>query len=179
MKLDLGSGPRPKDGFKGVDIVPGVTDYTFNLCSGKRWPFEDNSVEELNSSHFIEHISNVYVTTPDGIKDALFHFFDEAYRIIVPGGTFTVQWPALQSVRAFQDPTHRRYIPHTTIAYLSKQGRIDMGVDHYNVNCDWSGTCSPTISNEEALRSDEVQAKRFTELWNVAIDYVAVLKAVK
>lgn len=185
LKLDLGAGPRPREGFQGVDIVEGVTDHCFDLCSGFRWPFEDNSVEELHSSHFIEHIKNDYIKVYGendvllGEQDALFRFFDEAYRVAKPGATFTVIWPALQSVRAFQDPTHRRFIPHFMIAYLSVEGRKAMGVEHYNVKCNWEGTVNPTIPTDESTRSPEVQAKRFAELWNVAADFHAVLKAVK
>lgn len=215
LRLDLGSGPRPAEGFKGVDIVPGVTDYTFDLCCGQRWLFEDDSVDELRSSHFIEHIRADYVPTYRNetrpgkhgtlqlrgiMQDALLFFFDEAFRVAKPGALFTVQWPALQSVRAFQDPTHRRFIPHTTITYLSREGRTVMGVEHYGATCNWIGTVAPTIpkppETEEdkamALRadsSDEKQAwarkialeqqRSFERDWNYSIDFIATLKAQK
>jgi hypothetical protein len=203
LKLDLGSGPRPAEGFLGVDVVPGQTDYTFDLCSGEDWPFRIDSVDELRSSHFIEHIDAGYVRTKyDQRIDALLFFFDEAFRIAKPGAVFTVQWPALQSVRAFQDPTHRRFIPAEAITYLSREGRKAMGVEHYGATCNWVGHVTfsmpgPTpeqVKEDEqmALRadsSDEKQAyaakrqaeqgRRYIETWNWTQDFIAVLKAVK
>lgn len=180
LKLDLGSGPRPRDGFKGVDWIVGVTDYRCHLWDGSKWPFEDNSVDELHCSHVIEHVKNDYIQTYKGEEqDALLFFFDEAYRIAKPGAVFTVIWPALQTVRAFQDVTHRRFIPHTMIAYISREGRKAMGVDHYVGECDWIGTVNPTMQHEETLRSSEIQAKRFNECWNTISDFWANLKANK
>lgn len=211
LRLDLGSGPRPAEGFKGVDVVPGVTDYCWNLCTGERWPFEGESVDELRSSHFIEHIDAGYVRPVEfggmprtGTQriDALLFFFDEAFRIAKDGAVFTVQWPALQSVRAFQDPTHRRFIPAEMITYLSRDGRKAMGVEHYGATCNWVGSVQPTIQGptpEEqkeaelmALRadsSDEKQAwlqktqaeqgRRYRETWGFSQDFIAVLRAVK
>ena len=206
LKLDLGSGPRPAEGFKGVDIVQGVTDFRVDLCSGESWPFAANSVDELRSSHFIEHIDAGYVWIGErgfqARRDALLWFFDEAFRVAKDGAVFTVQWPALQSVRAFQDPTHRRFIPAETITYLSREGRKAMGVEHYGATCNWVGHVQPTIpgptadetkeAEAMALRadsSDEKQAwiqrvqseqgRRYRETWNYAQDFIAVLKAVK
>lgn len=223
LKLDLGSGPRPAEGFKGCDIAPGQTDYTFDLCSGTKWPFPDSSVDELRSSHFIEHIDAGYVHRRSGPVskawvarkgggaeeieiglgpriDALLFFFDEAFRVAKPGAVFTVQWPALQSARAFQDPTHRRFIPAEMITYLSVDGRESMGVSHYGANCNWIGSVQPTIpipaeTDEDkamALRADSSdekqewamkrgleQQRRYQETWNFCHDFIAHLKAVK
>lgn len=192
LRLDLGSGPRPADGFKGVDVVDGITDFCVDLSDGAPWPFEDDSVDELRSSHFIEHIRNDYFMQPvpaykgdKGFgralpKDLLFHFFDEAFRIIKPGGTFTIQWPALQSVRAFQDPTHRRFIPAETMNYLHRGIREQMGLAHYNVKCNWiTVSCAPTIDMAWGQRAAEVQQVKYREAWNFSSDFIAVLKADK
>lgn len=206
LRLDLGSGPRPAPGFKGVDVVPGQTDFTFDLCNGERWPFEDDSVDELRTSHFIEHIDAIYISPgkSHGAEprrlDALLWFFDEAFRVAKPGATFTVQWPALKSVRAFQDPTHRRFIPAETITYLCIEGRKAMGVEHYGATCNWIGTVAPTIpqmpETEEdklmALRADssdekiawaskkyEAQRRQYWHEWEFSQDFIATLRAVK
>lgn len=180
LRLDLGSGPRPADGFKGVDIVKGVTDFCFDLGSPYRWPWEDNSVDALRSSHFIEHLPAVYHTTLGPPKDALFHFFDEAFRVAKPGATFELIWPALQNVRAFQDPTHRRFIPAEMLAYLSAENRRAMGLEHYNVGCNWiTHHCVPTIPAELGLKAAEVQQRLYRESWSFSSDFVATLKAAK
>jgi hypothetical protein len=137
IKLDLGCGSRPKDGFSGVDIVGPDVDFLIDLASGHRWHFQTSSVDALASSHFIEHIPAEYVQTPDGGQDALFWFFDEAWRIAKPGALFELRWPGYNSVWAFQDPTHRRFIPVQALAYLSIKSRAELGVSQYNVRCDW------------------------------------------
>lgn len=153
MKLDLGAGSCPREGFTGVDIVKIGDGIAFDLVSGLRWPWETSSIEELASSHFIEHIPNDNVMTmserpcPCGAancrsrqqvrKDALFFFFDEAFRVIQPGGLFYLTWPALKSSDAFRDPTHRRFIPLEMLHYLSIGGRAAMGISHYEASCNW------------------------------------------
>lgn len=133
IKLDLGCGQNPKEGFQGIDSSKhSKAEYTFDLC-WDAWPFEDDSVDELYCSHFIEHIPANFC----GEKDLLFQFFDEAYRVAKPGCKFYLQWPYFQSARAFQDPTHRRFIPIETMFYLQREWRINNGLDHYNVNCNW------------------------------------------
>lgn len=201
IRLDLGSADRPAPGFEGVDIVPGLTDHCFDLCNGKPWPFPDNSVSELRSSHQIEHIDAVYLDLGGGKRiDALLWFFDEAFRVAKPNALFTVQWPALQNVRAFQDPTHRRFIPAEMITYLAREGRQAMGVEHYGATCNWIGTVAPTIrpdpeTDEDramALRADssdekqawmrrkgEEQQRRYFTTWGYAQDFQALLRAVK
>jgi hypothetical protein len=199
LRLDLGSGDRPSPGFKGVDVSP-VTDFTFDLCDGKPWPFKSDSVDEMRSSHFVEHIDACYLNVGGKRIDALLWFFDEAFRIAKPGAVFTVIWPALQNVRAFQDPTHRRYIPAETVSYLCRDGRNAMGLSNYGAICNWIGTVVPTIpipaetdeDRELALKADSSDAKqawlsqrqaeqqrRYVETWNYSQDFIATLKAVK
>ncbi len=76
MKLDLGCGRAPAEGYVGVDLpIQTATSRTieilenlrsqridergiirFDLASGVPWPFEDGSIEGLYSSHVIEHL---------------------------------------------------------------------------------------------------------------------------
>lgn len=204
LRLDLGSGPRPKEGFEGVDIVPGVAKHCVDLSGGTPWPWPDNSVDELHSSHTIEHLDDWSLHGVDGYPggrvDVLYHFLDQAFRIAKPNAVFTVIWPALQSVRAFQDPTHRRFIPAESTIYWSIEGRKAMGQEHLGIKCNWVGTCQPTISadpeSEEdklmALRADssddkqawmkrksEEQQRRYRNEWNYSQDFIGVFRAAK
>lgn len=176
LKLDLACGTKVEDGWTGVDKwAKGDRITTLDLITFP-WPWDDNSVDELRCSHFIEHIP--MSETMDG-RDLLCAFFDEAYRVAKPGANFRVIWPALQSVRAFMDPTHRRFIPAEFTLYLSKEWRSANGLEHYLGRCNWVGGVVPTMAQEEGLRAQEVQARRYREAWNVSQDFVADLKAIK
>lgn len=123
-RLDLGSGSKPKPGFWGIDraAAPGVT--PFDLASGLPWPFADESIEELYSSHFIEHVPACDVAAYEfvrpshrpgepelrspvptrwsryvGQRDALCWVMDEAFRVCKPGARFRLRWPALVDER--------------------------------------------------------------------------------
>lgn len=160
-RLDLGCGTRPKEGFTGVDIRgwqggdPSVI-IAWDLADGSRpWPFDDEQIEELYCSHMIEHIEarDTWVERRGVLQDSLFYFFDQAYRVAKPGATFTLLWPALEGSAeslqelggrplvmpgpVFQDPTHRRYLSRAFLNYLSVEGRRGLGVEQYEIRCDW------------------------------------------
>lgn len=163
MKLDLACGQRCREGFEGVDIsFVGMADnvrWTVDLVSGERWPWADESVEELYCSHFIEHIPAEFIQYGKGYKtkDALLFFFDEAWRIAQLGAIFTIIWPNVKNVAAFQDPTHRRFLPLEFTNYLSRQWRERAGLSHYNVDCNWiieavhCGFLEPSVSMNPSL----------------------------
>ena len=73
IKLDIGCGKNKRDGFIGIDIDSNsdadITASALNL------PFKNSSVDEISSSHLVEHFSPV----------DLQKFFDEIYRVLKPG----------------------------------------------------------------------------------------------
>jgi len=187
LKLDLGCGQSCREGFQGVDIVPGKgVKYVVNLMKFP-WPFKDNSCEQLYSCHFVEHLAPVFISpkgeyklaadSPDD-QDLLFRFFDECWRILIPKGKMMVVVPACGSDRAFQDPTHRRFIASNTFLYLSGQWREQQKLDHYNVKCRFSQTVD-AIPVEPQSRVPEVQRRMSLHYRNYISDYVANLEAVK
>lgn len=181
-RLDLAGGQTPRQGFEGVDIWPGAQ-HVVNLQQYP-WPFEDESVLEINCSHYIEHIPMEMVHTgslcticpPTPPKDALFAFFDECYRILVPDGWLHIVVPAHRSDRAFQDPTHRRFITAQTFAYMNQEWRGTNKLDHYNVDCNFIGDCNPIVDQALTLRVPEVAQQRMQREWNTVIDWVAKLQ---
>lgn len=52
-KIDLGAGQYPKEGFTRIDFDTQGTDIIWDIKDGI--PLPDGSVEELYSSHFLEH----------------------------------------------------------------------------------------------------------------------------
>lgn len=185
VKLDLACGQRPRDGYEGVDVWKGAK-HVLDLLTFP-WPWKDDSVDAIYCSHFIEHIP--METVGDGRlragykkhlgKDLLFAFFDECYRILVPGGEMHVICPNARSNRAFQDPTHRRFIVSETFFYLSRDWRTANSLDHYNVECNFGGNVNPIIPAELTLLHPEAQAVRFHTQWNAIMDWDAKMKAIK
>ena len=62
----------------------GALRLNYNLL--KPWPIENNSLEFIAGSHFIEHLD-----LNDGIK-----FLEEAFRVLRPGGTIRLSCPDLE-----------------------------------------------------------------------------------
>jgi len=191
LKLDLGCGQNPKEGFEGVDIRGGKASRVVDLFKFP-WPFEDGSVEELHSSHFLEHIPAREIEEQDlhpgdgpamaarreqflG-QDMFFAFMDECYRILKPDCWMHVVVPSGRSNRAFQDPTHRRFFMQETFVYLNAEWRKSQGLDHYRVACNFAGDIGHSMPQEEGLRAPEALNQRINTMWNVTVDFIAKLK---
>ena len=200
LKLDLACGAliNKKEGYFGIDIIPheGV-DCVMDL-QRYPWDIESNSAEEINCSHYVEHIKhdNVSARIQDVVNksatfeefkknintpeftdnlDEFIKFMNEVYRILKPGGKLTITCPFYTSVRAFGDPTHTRYIGDWTFYYFNKEWRDLNGVGHLNLECDFDIRYSYGIENEMTLKSEEVRNKHFKYDWNVINDIYAVL----
>ena len=193
LYLDLAAGAHPVEGFAPVDRVK-VTPETivFDLVSGHRWPWKDNSVDGFACQHFIEHIPAEerqcwHVSIQDGLpfgrwvrQDLLFWFFDEAFRVAKPGAEMQLVWPSLKSTDAFRDPTHRRFLPLEFLHYLSRSGREVMGLSHYVAHCNWISAQAQIqqepLPEEASVRWTEYDRNR---LWDVQRAFSVVLRAEK
>src|SRR3954468_10846969 len=87
LRLDLGCGYVKEPGYVGLDDLRGVgglagqfpsveggPDVSLDLNEDV-YPFADGSVEEIRSRHFLEH-------------SHLDHVFEQAHRLLRPGGSF-------------------------------------------------------------------------------------------
>jgi len=180
VRLDLGGGENPREGYESVDAFAPNAPHKVHLWNGQRWPFDDNSVDALHSSHTIEHVDAAWIDSYHGSKiDALMFFFTEAFRVLKPGGAFTLQWPALQNVRAFMDPTHRRFIPREFLMYLDKTWREANKLDHYltgGLPLDFKTVAAnPSVPETEAAKPDVVQQQNANDHWNFFQDWVVTL----
>jgi SAM-dependent methyltransferase len=154
VKIDIGCGPNKKEGFLGIDAIPfpGV-DYVFNVGS-ERFPFEDNSIDEGHSSHFVEHLTNKERT----------HFMNEMYRVLKPGAKLAVICPYWASGRAYGDPTHQ-WPPITDFwfYYLGKDWRMVNAPHTDSTNwpqgysCNFSATWGYGLHPSVSTRNAEYQ----------------------
>lgn len=178
MKLDIACGVRKEEGFTGIDIR-GDADIVHDLFVFP-WPLEDNSVEEISIKHFVEHIPH-YRPEWNGI-DGWWLFWEEVYRILVPGGTVTVIHPYVKSDRAFWDPTHTRYIHEMTWYYLDETWRKDNLLDHYDgadIDFEVAVIEGMGVSDDIAQRSLDMQTFSRIHYWNVLSDLRITLKSRK
>ena len=148
------------------------------------WPWADSSVDALHCSHFAEHIpmcftSGGQIPVDENDKDLWCAFFDECWRILKPGASMTVIVPYLQSHRAFQDPTHRRFHSETNFAYLDKNWREANGLAHYLGKGDFVVACDRIAPADEGLRHAEAAQMRAFHYWNTTLDVRANLTARK
>lgn len=118
LLLDLGCGLNPKPGFTGVDLYSPL-DGVVKADLEKTWPFEDNSVAAIYTSHYIEHVRDWD------------HFWTEAHRVMKVGAYAIMCSPYYSSVRAFQDPDHKQAISEHRYYYLNRTAREQMHVNHY------------------------------------------------
>jgi len=79
--VDVGAGEDPHpQATVTADIREGVGDLCFDAGT-ERWPMDDASVDKVIARHLLEHLADPT------------HFFDEAARVLVEGGTLQIHVP--------------------------------------------------------------------------------------
>lgn len=169
IKLDLGCGPRPLEGFVGVDALDfGNANIVKHDLRITPWPFEDNSVVQAHCSHFLEHLTNL------NDKWERVKFFNELYRVMVPGtynaagapetGFAKIIIPHWASQRFYGDPTHKEPFSEMGVYYLDPEWRknnaphTDISNNPNGYSCHWACTLDWTIhQNMVGRNSDYVQ----------------------
>lgn len=162
LKLDLACGSNKAEGFTGVDIVKTKAVDIIHDLEQYPWPFADNSVEEVNISHYIEHTSD------------LIKFMNELHRILKPGAKAQIVAPYYSSMRAWQDPTHVRAISEATFLYFNQQWLRDNKLDHYAVTADFDFSYGYAFYPEWVARSEEARAFAIKH-YNNAISDISVM----
>jgi ubiquinone/menaquinone biosynthesis C-methylase UbiE len=169
VKLHIACGQQKQPGFKGVDTAkyPEV-DFVWDLEKFPWKPFEDGSVEEVYCAHYIEHTSD------------LMKFMDEVWRICQNGAKATFTAPYYSSMRAWQDPTHKRAISEATFLYSDKNWRVANKLDHYPIKCNFKVEKMVLFFNPPWDKKTD-EAKQFAQqhYWNVVSDILVELRAVK
>lgn len=167
LKLDLGCGPHPREGFVGVDSrqFPGVQ-HLIDL-GRERWPWDDGSVEEAHCSHMLEHLT----------QEQRCHFLNELHRVLKKDGRCTIITPHWASHRAYGDPTHAwPPVAESFYWYVSKKFR-DEQAPHTNdmLCCDFDATYGYSLATWMQGRSLEFQQGALAMYKEAAQDMAATL----
>ena len=90
MKLNLGSGPeKGSNGWTNIDLGGGA-DLAIDLTHGI--PFEDNSISQIYTSHFLEHLSYEQINP----------LLIECLRVLQPGSSLLICVPDSEAfIRAY------------------------------------------------------------------------------
>jgi predicted SAM-dependent methyltransferase len=118
LKLNLGSGTNPREGFVNVDANAAHKPDRVALLPPI--PFPDESCELVFSSHFLEHL-----TKADASR-----LVAEAWRVLVPGGEFEAIVPYAFHEWAVQDPTHLSFwVPESFYYYTEVYNYLSYGLE--------------------------------------------------
>lgn len=172
LKIDLGCGPNPREGFEGADqyAFDGKVKHVFDLRH--KWPWADGSVAEAHSSHFVEHLT----------ATERMHFCNELYRVLVMGGTCQIIVPHWASCRAYGDPTHQ-WPPVSEFYwyYLSRDWRqknaphTDASLLPGGFDCNFQATWGYSLRPDLHTRNQEYQQFAIGNYKETCLDTIATL----
>lgn len=129
----------------------------------------DNTISEIYCSHFIEHIG-----------EELIPFMEECFRVLEPDGKAHFEMPYYTSIRAWQDPTHKRPISEFTFHYFNKEWLKSQGIGHYNIKADFKieEIRYHYPNGMQGMGEEELKYMR-EHAWNTVADFEVILKAIK
>jgi hypothetical protein len=173
IKLDIGCGPNPKEGYIGCDIIPFNESVKVFHAGRDTWPFEDESVEEVHASHFLEHLTNLNEAWERT------HFFNEANRVLVKSGKISLVFPHWASQRYYGDPTHKEPFSEFGFYYLDKEWRktqaphADIEFNPNGYSCDFTSTWGYGLRPDIQTRNMEYQQYAMQNFKEVLTDIIA------
>lgn len=185
--IDLACGNNKREGYWGVDEAKtDAADQQVDL-EVFPWPWEDGSVDGLHCSHYVEHAP---MYRPDG-QDGLIAFMNECHRILrkpvgtegedgyIEGGRMTIIHPDCKSTRAFQDPTHRRFIPQQTWYYFNREWMKANALDHYPITADFDVIVIQGLGMNPTFQARNAEMTQFalTHHWEAVADLQVELRA--
>lgn len=197
LRIDIGSGKNPKEGFIGIDAIDFGQEYQADLryapwalCGEKRagwidylqrtgmahipqgvarktgkWMLPDNAVDEVHSSHFVEHLTGA----------ERIGFFNELYRVMKPGAVATIVTPNWSHARAYGDPTHQ-WPPMSSWypLYLNKEWRSTQA-PHVPFTCDFNHSIAGAWDGRLNGRTPEYTQTAMNNETNAWADLIVTL----
>jgi SAM-dependent methyltransferase len=121
LKLNIGCGKSPIEGYVNIDIA---TDCDLKLdLEDAKFPFDDDSCDEIFASHVFEHIRN------------FIPLMNECNRVLKKDGKLIIKVPCYPAPEAFSDPTHVRFFTTRSFEYFDYRSPLfqdhEYGIDPY------------------------------------------------
>jgi len=129
VKLELGCGKSKKAGFVGLDIK----DYS-KIYAGHEFkqqdiaegiPYDDDSVEELHSYHFIEHIPDHFNKEKQIIEDGVGWIIREIHRVCKDGAKVVLEVPMFnlweEHKHIFRGTAFKEYVDEGLFKEISRK----------------------------------------------------------
>ena len=164
LRIDIGVGKTKMDGWEGIDAIDFGQKHVHDIHKGLPW-LEDNSVDEVRSSHFVEHL-----TGAERIP-----FFNELYRVMKPKATALIVTPNWSHSCAYGDPTHQwppmsEWYP----LYLNKPWR-DANAPHAAYTCDFDHVVAGSWDQSIESRNPETKSFMMRQYTNAFRDLIITL----
>ena len=167
LRLDIGCGKGTPEGWVGIDAIDFGQKHVLDVRKGI--PYQDNSVDEVRSSHFVEHL-----TGAERIA-----FFNDLYRVLKKDATAQIITPNWSHSCAYGDPTHQwppmsQWYP----LYLHKEWRA-ANAPHAPYTCHFdhvvAGSWDPSVEG----RNPETKSMMMNNYTNAWRDLIVTLTARK
>lgn len=163
MKLNIGSGIKKFEGYVNIDSDHNCNPDVVMILGEDKFPFDDNTVEEVIAHHVFEHIGSGF-----------FDFMKELYRVCKHQAIIDVQVPHPRHDYFLGDLTHVRAITVENIRHLSKTWCQTQGY----INSSWSGLAKQLNVDFEIISYNYILDESFKQLiQNITdtnqIDYMA------
>lgn len=155
------------EGYANIDVLdlPNV-DIVYDLTKGI--PLPDNSVNEVYSAHFLEHLEDTVA------------IMKEIYRVCVPGALVRIKVPYFKSIGAFKDPTHKSFFTEKTFDYFDKDHLLNNELPEYNLGVNFKVEKISYIWSSPLLRYLPGKKHFFIKFfWNIARSIYYELRVVK
>lgn len=167
LRLDIGCGKTKMDGWEGIDSIDFGQKHVHDVRKGL--PFADNSVSEVRSSHFVEHL-----TGQERIA-----FFNELWRVMKDGATAQIVTPNWSHACAYGDPTHQwppmsQWYP----LYLHKEWRAN-NAPHVGYTCHFDHVVAGSWDQSIEGRNPETKSMMMNNYTNAWRDLIVTLTARK
>ena len=164
IRLDIGCGKTTPEGWEGVDAIDFGQKHVHDVRKGLPW-LQDNSVDEVRSSHFVEHL-----TGAERIP-----FFNELWRVMKPGATALIVTPNWSHSCAYGDPTHQwppmsQWYP----LYLHKEWRA-ANAPHASFTCDFDHVIAGSWDQVLEIRNGEYKQFAMNHYTNAWRDLIVTL----